>query len=821
MADTIGYAEIETTIDLDTTRVRAQGRAAAREAGKQGEAAGGAYADGFTKKYTKEMDADYVQLAKDLGKKADRYIPPAGEKAGENFAVAMEKRYARKMQDLFFKQYERDMRQATVSAGRGGDDSGSSFASRFGAALKKGNIFSGLDDEVKLVLGIIAATFSETAGLASGLAANLVALVAGLAQAAAGLSSLAAVLPGVAYGFALASNGLSRVDELAPKAATALDGLKDAFENADVPFFMREWEDSLASFADALANSLRFDQIATQLGQATAQITDAFTAVVNSPAWTSFVQAMETYIPDAIAGLGIGFAGLLSAFLSFSAAAGPAAFILGAEFAQWGRDIAAAVQAANESGALTQFLIDAAETLGVVLDLVGSLGTALAGVFSAAAPAAQIILGYLAQLAEQFSTWANSLEGQSALAAWFDQGLVVLNALIPLVQAVAVALAEVVTPTVIAQLVTFINSLTGLIPIVAQVLGLFSDLNVLGIVAALFDAIRVALEPVMPQLSELAIVLGESLITVITALSPLLTSLVAAIAAILPSVVTLLPPIAELIAALAEGLVPVVDELAPLLTDLLNQFIPLVPELVDALIPAIETLTKSLGPTVQILGTILPPILAIVVAGIKPMISVLEWLNKNVLPYVNDLLDLLSGTLKALKPVFDAVTRAIQNSQRPFQVFIDALQQGKSIGEAFGEAVSAAFEWIVDSINDVKAALRNIRWPSPPAWLTNGIRSLPGMPEFATGGLVNGPTRALIGEAGPEMVIPLARPLSQVDPAVREVAAFAQGKMPGMASGGVAGGGVSVGEVTIISPWANNPRLIAQDFMDGLVLAGK
>lgn len=72
------------------------------------------------------------------------------------------------------------------------------------------------------------------------------------------------------------------------------------------------------------------------------------------------------------------------------------------------------------------------------------------------------------------------------------------------------------------------------------------------------------------------------------------------------------------------------------------------------------------------------------------------------------------------------------------------------------------------------------------------------------------------------MVVPLARPLSQVDPAVRDVAAFAQGKAPAFASGGIAGGGTNIaaGAITIMSPYAN-PRLVAEETLDALVLAGK
>jgi phage-related protein len=66
--------------------------------------------------------------------------------------------------------------------------------------------------------------------------------------------------------------------------------------------------------------------------------------------------------------------------------------------------------------------------------------------------------------------------------------------------------------------------------------------------------------------------------------------------------------------------------------------------------------------------------------------------------------------------------------------------------------------------------------------------SLPHIPGTAVGGMFDSPQLRLIGEAGPEAVVPLDRPLSQVDPAVRMLSAIAQGKVPHMASGGVVGG---------------------------------
>jgi phage-related protein len=66
--------------------------------------------------------------------------------------------------------------------------------------------------------------------------------------------------------------------------------------------------------------------------------------------------------------------------------------------------------------------------------------------------------------------------------------------------------------------------------------------------------------------------------------------------------------------------------------------------------------------------------------------------------------------------------------------------------------------------------------------------SIPHIPGTAVGGVFNQPQLRLFAEAGPEAVVPLDRPLSQVDPAVRMLSAIAQGKVPHMASGGVVGG---------------------------------
>ena len=98
-------------------------------------------------------------------------------------------------------------------------------------------------------------------------------------------------------------------------------------------------------------------------------------------------------------------------------------------------------------------------------------------------------------------------------------------------------------------------------------------------------------------------------------------------------------------------------------------------------------------------------------------------------------------------------------------------------------------------------------------------RVTPGVDRaYASGGVLNGPTRILAGEAGAEAIVPLNRSLSQVDPSVRWLSAIAQGKVPAMASGGIVGGGnqTTIAEGAIVIRGAVDSRRTALDVVDAI-----
>ena len=92
--------------------------------------------------------------------------------------------------------------------------------------------------------------------------------------------------------------------------------------------------------------------------------------------------------------------------------------------------------------------------------------------------------------------------------------------------------------------------------------------------------------------------------------------------------------------------------------------------------------------------------------------------------------------------------------------------------EGMGEVVSGVLEgikngfktsinFIINGINTVINALNSVARKGGSA-LGMSVISIPTIPQLASGGIVNRPTLAMIGEAGPEAVLPLSSAYSPI-----------------------------------------------------------
>jgi hypothetical protein len=134
------------------------------------------------------------------------------------------------------------------------------------------------------------------------------------------------------------------------------------------------------------------------------------------------------------------------------------------------------------------------------------------------------------------------------------------------------------------------------------------------------------------------------------------------------------------------------------------------------------------------------------------------------------------------------------------------------IATALGSAMSTAYDTVSGWATTIGSKIRGLLDRARSAGSTIGGRL-----GFAAGGLVTAPTRALIGEAGPEAVVPLTRPLSQVNADVRGMAALLRGQYEYKSSSGVGGPSKVVNaSITVESP-AANPAVVAEQVVNRLV----
>jgi hypothetical protein len=156
----------------------------------------------------------------------------------------------------------------------------------------------------------------------------------------------------------------------------------------------------------------------------------------------------------------------------------------------------------------------------------------------------------------------------------------------------------------------------------------------------------------------------------------------------------------------------------------------------------------------------------------------------------------------------DLIYSGIKKVDELIQRFRDAKSQGESTFNAikaavkpFTDALKSAWDWVGKIITRVS----QIKFPSIPSAFTKLGGKL-----FAAGGITTGPSIA--GEAGPEMIIPLTRPLSQIDPSVRAIAAMLRGQGTDQVVTGGATGPTKIvnNEIKVYAPSADPEAVAAQ-----------
>ena len=291
--------------------------------------------------------------------------------------------------------------------------------------------------------------------------------------------------------------------------------------------------------------------------------------------------------------------------------------------------------------------------------------------------------------------------------------LPVIETMGPILTQTMEELAPVITDLA-GQIPTLLEAFLPLLPIIGELAGLFLDM--------------------VAELLPVFVTLFEALLPIIVNLLPLFIEFVQdAMAVVVPLFLTLVEALIPIVEALLPVFLEIITLLLPVFMDLVEAFLPLIDRLLPLFIEFIEFLTPILVTVSEIIGEILV----------------------GALGFFIDAIGFTMEALGSLKDFFVATFEAIKSF---FQTIINSLIAGF---EGFVNGAVKGINRVIDAINSLSFEV--------PDWVPaiGGERfgfnlsrlseiSLPRV-ALAEGGVVTRPTNALIGEAGPEMVIPLDR----------------------------------------------------------------
>jgi TP901 family phage tail tape measure protein len=374
------------------------------------------------------------------------------------------------------------------------------------------------------------------------------------------------------------------------------------------------------------------------------------------------------------------------------------------------------VEAALSSLGLTRNALDGTKALlgnsEALREYEEELRNAGGTVEDVAAKQLETLTGQLALLGSAFEDIALDV-GKTLVPIMVD----LLDDLGPVIDEIGQAVGDVFTELapVIADIAKEVPGLVSaflpLIPVIGKIAEVFFE-----IVAAVLPMFVELVDALLPLFDELVPILAEAFLEILDAAIPVLLSLANAL---VPVVVALLPPMVAIIAALA----------------------PVVIRLVDAFLPLIDA------------------VLPLLIRLIEFLIPILEFIAELIVGALSFAIDTIIGAFESWN---ETTTRFAEFFERTFEgirdFFVGLINGMIGLFEGFINGIISGLNSLIRRINTLK-----IDVPATPfnKAFTMGFNfkeidkiALPRI-ALAEGGIVTGPINALVGEAGPEAVIPL------------------------------------------------------------------
>jgi len=223
------------------------------------------------------------------------------------------------------------------------------------------------------------------------------------------------------------------------------------------------------------------------------------------------------------------------------------------------------------------------------------------------------------------------------------------------------------------------------------------------------------------------------------------------------SLIEPLMPVLEVLGELFEGIVkPLMQIIGPMVKELSSGLMQAFSPIKDIFTSIGDIMTDIFGQSTDLssvfstIGKVLGGLLTLVFVPMKAVISFMVQGIKSAVDIVGGFVDIFQGNFaEGMKKIATGIIGFIL---RPFQFLVDM---------------------VTGSINAIIQGVNNIPGVDIDPVSINLADSAVGLLPMAKGGITKGPTKALVGEAGPEAVIPLREFYAKID---ELIAATKQGK---------------------------------------------
>lgn len=498
--------------------------------------------------------------------------------------------------------------------------------------------------------------------------------------------------------------------------ATAVPALKD-FQNAIQGAFLGNFTGQMAGWAGSLEFfKAGLGGVAAELGGMVRAMLDVGTSSHGITQLNDVLGSTQTFlarIREALTPLLAGFIdlGVVGGRWLASLSGGIGGAL--AQFGAWMSQVSMSGQAwAWMDGALAVLK----QLWGILADLTGIINSVLTAVEAAGGSA----LGVFGQLLDALNTFLASARGQEILVSIFSSLAKVGKALMPVIEALAGALA-LIAPHVAAIAVAVGPVLTQAINAVAPALAALGP-GITAVVRGIGGAVQAiapalmpvgqaitsllqALSPLLPIIGQVAAVIATSLAqgvqsiipslsalvtsigqgaTALMPLVPLLVSLAATlINSLLPAITPLIPVVAQMIAQWGQQLIPAIAPLIPIVTQLVGllagAFVQVWVTLAQAFMPLLGPLTQ----VAQALGTVLVQ----AITAVSPLLLQIATLVAGLLPVITPLITLVAQVASQMGQILvQAITMLVAAITPLIPIIMQVVQQ---VGTALLAALTA------------------------------------------------------------------------------------------------------------------------------------